>query len=236
MMNIAKILGCLIIGASIIAGFYIRNSFVSVDTLLSSVSVEGKAEQEIQADVISLTVTSTNTCDKVEEAVKLSKEAKKKFAEIMADCGLTRDSDYFFRPRTVEQMKATDSGHDMGKATQEYTIKTSNINAAEKAEKAIEALASSGMSIAVTDITYEVKDKDPIERSLLGQAIIDAREKAMQIAKHAGCKLIGAPTICYSNIQLRDKNASKDSWSWRGASSRDLTAYLTLSVSYKMSQ
>ncbi|MDR2458861.1 MAG: SIMPL domain-containing protein [Holosporales bacterium] len=219
------------VGSSIIIGCILHSQRMAENNGLGHIQVEGTAEQEITADMLVMSIDYSTTHDNVKGAVDASKNAKKRIIEVLNNCGLVKDADYHTQPRCISQSKTTNSGNDIVTASQTIRLSTTRLAEAENAEKALDALASDGIT-ATYYRSYEYKDMPRIEREMMGKAILDAYERAAQIARHTECEIIGAPKIGWGYVQLKDTNACRNGWSSTGGSAKEQTANMRLQVEY----
>jgi hypothetical protein len=229
--NTAGILGCCVVGFSIIIGCVLHSRRESEYNTLGYVTVEGSAEQDVIADLLVMNINYSTTHDTVKGAVEASKNAKKKITEVLNSCGLTKDTDYHTQPRCISQSKATDSGKDIVTATQTISVSTTHLAEGENAEKALDALASDGITASYYR-SYEYKDMPSIEKEMIGKAILDAHDRATQIAKHTGCRIVGAPKVGWGYARLKDTNTGGDRWNSSSGSAKEQTANMQLHVEY----
>jgi hypothetical protein len=208
---------------------------VSENNTFGHIQVEGTAEQEIIADVLEMNIDYSTTHDTVKGAVEASKNAKKRIIEVLNSCGLVKDTDYHTQPRCISQSKATDSGKDIVTASQTIRVSTAHLAEAENAESALDALASDGITATYSRL-YKYKNMPQIEKEMIGKAILDAHDRAVQIAKYTGCKIIGAPKIGWGYVQLKDTNAGGDRWGISSGSSKEQTADMRLHVEYTVAK
>jgi hypothetical protein len=200
---------------------------------VSNVQVEGRAEQNVKADLFVWEFTYSAVGDKAQDAKESVKNAKKEITALLDNAGLIKDEDYTVKPRELSHTK-TDAGADVFTISQRYEVKTQKMEEAVKAYKLSEKLADEGIAI-VSDKSrmYQIKDKTNLEKQLIAKALEDAKERAVQIEKITGGRIIGVPEIAWSRLQLRDSNASEEYY-WDGGSTIDQIATLTLTTNYKM--
>ncbi|MDR2666670.1 MAG: SIMPL domain-containing protein [Holosporales bacterium] len=234
-----RVINSLVLGACILGGFYLHNRFVTADKLISTISVNGKAEEAIKADMFDWKFIYSSVGDTPQAAKEAVKIAKKEICAILEESGLIRDEDYAIKPRELNHKK-TDDGKDVFTMSQTYEVKTQKMEAAEAAYKASETLSDKGITISsgndsrYTPGVYNIKDKRDLEKKLLDRAMRDAREKAEQVASLAGGTIIGMPELGYSYVRTRDANAAEDAYQWGGGSTIDQIATLEVSTTFKM--
>jgi hypothetical protein len=227
------LIGSTIIGASIIVGVILKNGYDNHKKLLiTSIRVEGKAEENIKADLFDWSFTYQAAGSSVQEAKESVKTAKQEIVAILTEAGLVRDEDFIIKPKQLAKTK-TDDGKDVYTSSQEYEVKTQKMDEAKRAYKNSESLVDKGISISSngTDI-YKIKDKTELERKMRDKALKDAREQAEKIAVSMEGKIVGLPSPSWSWVRLKDSNASDDSW--RSGSSIDQVAILELSTSFNV--
>jgi hypothetical protein len=227
------LIGSVVIGASIIVGVILKNSYDHSEKLISEIHVEGKAEENIKADLFDWSFTYSAAGSSVQEAKESVKTAKHEIVAILTDAGLVRDEDFIIKPKELSKTK-TDDGKDVYTASQVYEVKTPKMDEATRAYKNSESLVDKGISISSSgekDV-YKLKDKSELEKKMRDKALKDAREQAEKIAASIGGKIIGVPGTWWSYVRLKDINASNDSW--RGGSSIDQIAILELNTNFKV--
>jgi hypothetical protein len=233
--NTTKVWGGCIIGSCIVAGgLIIQHRIEPAYIGIGLIRVSGAAEQEVQADIFTMNAEYSASLESVGDAVKATKEAKKRIIEALNNNGLIRDVDYFVYPRSITQTKATDSGKDIITTQQGFKITTRKLAEAEKAVKALEELAADGTAVTCSGRRYEYKDKTQLEKELVAKALIDAYDRATQIARLTGGELLGHPEVSWSWVRLRDKSAAKEAWYGDGGSTKEQVADMSINVEYRV--
>jgi hypothetical protein len=234
-----KIINSLILGTCVLGGFYINNSFITADRMISTISVSGKAEESVKADMFDWKFVYSSVGDTPQIAKEAVKVAKKEICAILEEAGLVRDEDYSIKPRELGHSKTND-GKDVFTMSQTYEVKTQKIEAAETAYKASETLSDKGITVSsgndsrYTPGVYHIKDKSDLEKKLVEQALKNAREKADQVANLTGGKIVGMPEFGYSYMRMRDSNSAEDTYQWGGGSTVDQIATLEVNTTFKM--
>jgi hypothetical protein len=226
------LIGSAIIGASIVVGVILKNNHDHNETLISDIRVEGKAEENIKADLFDWSFTYSAVGNSVQEAKESVKTAKHEIVAILTDAGLVRDEDFIIKPKELSKTKMDDR-KDVYTASQTYEVKTPKMDEAIRAFKNSESLVDKGVTISSdSKDVYKLKDKTELERKMRDKALKDAREQAEKIAESVGGRIIGLPSPSWSYVRLKDANASDDSW--RGGSSIDQVAILELNTTFRM--
>jgi hypothetical protein len=222
-----KILNGLIIGSSIILSVFIYQCHLPKKAKIAEIHLSGDAENDVLADVFIANFTCSSIGDTLDKVKEEAKANKKEIVAVLDAAGLKKDTDYSIAPRNISQEK--EHGSIFCKSTQTFYIKTEKIDNGENAVKLIELLAEKGIAISDFAKEYNVKDPEALQKELFARAIMDAQDKATQIARSTGGKLFGLPSIWYSSINILDKNAVKYKWGACGkGETRNLIARISV--------
>lgn len=222
----------LFIGISALSGFIIKGVMDSNDKLVVEVRIEGRAEENIKADLFEWSFSYQTVGDSIQEVKAAAKKAKAEIISMISENGLVKDKDFMVKPKQLKNSK-TDDGKNVFVISQEYEVKTEKMQEAQKAYKSSELLVDKGISITMqnTDV-YKVKDKTSLEKQLLKKALDDSKVKAERVAEITGGKIISLPATSWSYIRFKDANTSDDSIN-NGASINQI-AVIEISTTYKM--
>ncbi|MDR2598177.1 MAG: SIMPL domain-containing protein [Holosporales bacterium] len=230
-----RIISSIILGASIILGISISTKQTIKNGLMTSrMTIHGRAEEEVKADLIEWRFEYSTVGDDVENVKHSVKEAKTKIVEMLTSAGLEQDIDFEVLPKHLQHSK-TDDGKNVFTISQNYEIRSAKLEAAEKAYKASAHLPEDGIAITtLRDATYHIKDAVSIERKLTPQAVQNAINCAEELAASQGCRIVGPPGIEYAgSVDCRDKGDTNYR-SYGDAKRKDQIASITLQVSFTM--
>lgn len=195
--------GLLSIGL-ILGGFLLGDGLVRAKDADRSVTVRGLAEREVTADLATWTISYSSTASDLQSAQSEVDADSKAISEFFKDVGFPADA---LEPTGVNVNYYSDQGVPQYTVRQRMTLRTSNVELAQKAAKRQVELVRRGVVLEEgSGMAYTFTKLDAIKPEMVAEATKDARAAAEKFAQDSGEGVgkIRQATQGYFSIEGRD--------------------------------
>jgi len=196
------------------AGNQIQNGLTEFKSYDRSVRMKGLAERDVEANVALWSISYTETGNNLQELQMVMENKGKILVSFLKRQGLN-DGEINKRAITVQDVMANayrqnKAGSDRYILTQNYMVRSENIDAIETAAQNIGELIKQGIVFAQNSSNtpmYLFTKLNDVKPAMLAEATQNAREAAAEFSKHAGQKVGGIKRASQGVFQIlaRDK-------------------------------
>lgn len=195
--------GLLSIGL-ILGGFLLGDGLVRAKDADRSVTVRGLAEREVIADLATWTISYSSTASDLQSAQAEVDADSKAISAFFKDVGFPADA---LEPTGVNVNYYSDQGAPQYTVRQRMTLRTSDVELAQKAAKRQVELVRRGVVLEEgSGMAYTFTKLDAIKPEMVAEATKDARAAAEKFAQDSGAGVgkIRQATQGYFSIEGRD--------------------------------
>ena len=195
--------GLLSIGL-ILGGFLLGDGLVRAKDADRSVTVRGLAEREVFADLATWTISYSSTAIDLQSAQSEVDADSKAISAFFKDVGFPSDA---LEPTGVTVNYYSDQGTPQYTVRQRMTLRTSDVELAQKAAKRQVELVRRGVVLEEgSGMAYTFTKLDAIKPEMVAEATKDARAAAEKFAQDSGAGVgkIRQATQGYFSIEGRD--------------------------------
>lgn len=198
--------------ALIIAAFIVANTDIYIRTLggdglangslPNTISVDGDGKVYAKPDMVTFSVSASETRNSSEEALNAVNDKMANVQSILKDEGIDGNDIQTSNLSIYTEYDWTESGRKIlgQRASQSLEIKLKNIDGdASKAAKIIDRVSTIN-NIEISSITFDIEDKTEIFTQAREEAYKKAQQKAEELAKLGGVKLLKPISISDSTV------------------------------------
>lgn len=201
----ALILAIGIICAALIGAY----AFYRVHTLSNTLSVTGSATQSATADSGKLTVSVSRSAYETTIAAvqtRVSDDAQV-VVNFFGDAGIEPDQ-ILVSPESVDQEYSADANAPRRYTVrQQITAQSQDPNLIDKLSKQLSSLSAKGIIVSVNPPEYFLSTLPQIRVALIGEAVRDAKARAMQIASSTGQRVGALQSASSGVVQVMAPNS-----------------------------
>ncbi len=201
----AVVLGIALLLATFIGAF----TFYQVRSLDNTLSVTGSTKEKVKADLVKWSI-STNRVVSPEEASSAHARISDNTARIkafLAKNGVKPEeisispvfNDDYWGPNSTRQVNIR----------QVITVNSKEVDRIKTISENMTALAQEGVQFSPTTPEYSVSSLPDLRVKLLGKAVVDARARAVEIAKSTGQKVGKLKVASSGVVQVMQPNSNE---------------------------
>jgi len=180
--------------AIIVATFITTGTLQEIKSSSRTIYVKGFAERHIKADKGSLTCFFSARGESLPEAYKQLAANASRVLSLLKNSG-SADDNIVEKPVSIERKYVKDEkGYDTTEIRQYilhsgFTINTRDVDKISGMAASASALIEQDIDLSISAIRFTVSDLDEIKKQMLGEAMVNAKERATILTKNAGLSL-----------------------------------------------
>ncbi len=225
----------------IITSLVLANAYKYKYKVGHTISVTGNAKQDFEADIVKWSATFIQKSMSLSDASKSLKSDREMVRQFLIEKGI-KDNEILFSAINISKdfsYQTDANGNSYGIFTgynlsQNVKIESSELDKVDNASREISDLISKGIELTSNEPSYYYSKLEDLKLSLIGEASLNAKARAANIAKEAGISLGALQKADLGVFQITGQNDNEE-YSYGGVfntTSRFKTANITIKAEY----
>lgn len=207
----------------------------------NTINVTGNAKKDFEADIVKWTATYSKKSFELSDASEALKQDKELVKKFLLDKGI-KENEIVFNSVSISRdfsYLTDEKGNSYNKFTgyslsQTVSVESKDLDKVDNASREISSLISQGIELSSSDPSYYYSKLEDLKLALIGEASLNAKARAENIAKESGVSLGALKKADLGVFQITGQNDNED-YSYGGVfniTSRYKTANITVKSSY----